>query len=317
VERTVRRASELHDVRCIIHLAADCGGILYNSQNPYRLWHRNLLMGINVLELASEIGAALVMVGTVCSYPRLCSVPFHEDAIWDGYPESTNAPYGIAKRALLAGLLAARANSHINYGAYLILANLYGHGGEQGLRAHVIPDIFLKTLLAHRRGEPVDLMGDGTATRDFLWVDDAAEAIAMAAVLSIEEWRSSRWPRRVPVLNIGTGVETSIATLAKMVQDALGVNVPIRWHPELPGGQPRRALDTTRAKEVLGWEAKMTLSRGLERLAEGYSSGSRSTASQGTRAGSAPPCGEGASTPTTPRKAGRGRRSPGTSSRKR
>jgi len=310
VSSTVWRKHCEQGIPCIIHLAADCGGIGYNRTYPYRLWHDNLAMGLTVLNLAIALDLPLVMVGTTCSYPKMCPVPFREDDIWNGYPEETNAPYGIAKRALLAGFLAAKAGLALYRGAYLILANLYGPGDKIDRRAHVIPDLFRKVVAAEGRGT-LNLMGDGSPTRDFLWVDDAAEAIAMAAQRSINGRLD------MPVLNIGTGVETSISSLAKLVQRVMGVELPIRWHPNQPGGQPRRALDTTRAKEVLGWKARTPLIRGLELLAKEYSSGSGSRASLDTKAGSVPPCEEGTSTPTTRKRAGRGKRMPATSSRKR
>jgi len=242
----------------VFHLAAEVGGIGANRANPGRYWYANLMMGANVLEAARvhEI-AKLVIVGTVCSYPKFTPVPFSENDLWKGYPEETNAPYGVAKKAVLVGAQAYREQYGLRT-AYLLPANLYGpRDNFHEANAHVIPDLVRKLLAGH---EEVVLWGDGSPTREFLYVEDAVEGLVLAA---------ERYDGAEPV-NLGTGEEISIRALAELVGDLTGFEGRITWDTSMPNGQPRRSLDTTRARELLGWEAKVPLREGLERTVAWY-----------------------------------------------
>ena len=244
----------------VFHLAAEVGGIGANRANPGRYWYANLMMGAHVLEQARlhEV-EKLVIAGTVCSYPKLTPVPFNEDELWNGFPEETNAPYGVAKKAVLMGAQAYRDQYGLRT-AYLMPANLYGPGDNfHETNAHVIPDLIRKML--EGRSEIV-LWGDGTPTREFLYVDDCVEGLALAA---------ARHDGREPV-NLGTGDEISIRDLAELVADVTGFDGQITWDASMPNGQPRRALDTSRARELFGWEARTPLREGLERTVAWYRS---------------------------------------------
>jgi GDP-L-fucose synthase len=241
----------------VLHLAAEVGGIGANRANPGRYWYANLLMGAHVLEQARlhEV-AKLVTLGTICEYPKHTPVPFHEDDLWNGYPEETNAPYGIAKKALLVGGQAYRDQ----YGTtvvHLLPVNLYGPGDKlDSETAHVIPDLIRKMLEAQARGErEVVLWGDGSPTREFLYVDDCAEAIVLAA---------RRYDGGEPV-NVGTGEEIAIRDLAALVAELTGYDGEIAWDTSKPNGQPRRRLDVTRAEELFGFRSRTSLREGLER----------------------------------------------------
>ena len=246
----------------VIHLAAVCGGIGANVEAPAKFWRDNLLMGINVLEACvqrPESMPRLIIAGTTCSYPeRPRKIPFDETCLWEGYPERTNAPYGIAKRAIIEGANAYRRSFDLDV-RILMPTNLYGPGDDLDLtKNHVIPAMIVKFLKAKMKDQKVvELWGDGTPTRDFLYVEDAAEAFADA--LESE----SKWT----VLNLGTGVEVSIRELAETIIELTGYDGDIAWNGQL-GGQPRRALDCKLAKKKLGWEAKTDLRTGLTKTVE-------------------------------------------------
>jgi len=241
----------------VIHLAAEVGGIGANQVQPGRFFYANLMMGLNLIEEARRRGIQkFVQVSTVCAYPKFCDVPFQEGRLWDGFPEETNAPYGVAKRALGVMLDAY----HRQYGlksAYLIPANLYGPGDNFDRHtSHVIAAMIRKFTEAVDEGHGrVTCWGTGSASREFLYVDDAAEAIVRAA---------ERIEEPTPI-NIGTGREITIADLAALLAPLCGFHGRIEWDPSRPDGQPRRGLDASRAMELLGWRAKTGLEEGLER----------------------------------------------------
>jgi GDP-L-fucose synthase len=240
----------------VFHLAAEVGGIGANRANPGRYWYANLMMGAHVLEQARLHGTSkLVLAGTICAYPKFTQVPFREDDLWNGYPEETNAPYGVAKKALLVGAQAYREQYGTN-AIYLLPVNLYGPGDNFDLEtSHVIPALIRKMLEAAERGErSVSLWGDGTPTREFLYVDDCVEGLLLAA---------ERFDGAQPV-NLGTGEEISIRDLAELVRTAAGFRGAIEWDTERPNGQPRRRLDTSRAQELFGFRARMPLREGIE-----------------------------------------------------
>jgi GDP-L-fucose synthase len=242
----------------VFHLAAEVGGIGANRENPGRYWYANLMMGAHVLELSRLSGVAkLVVAGTVCAYPKFTPVPFSEDDLWNGYPEETNAPYGVAKKTVLVGAQAYREQYGTN-AIFLLPANLYGPGDNFDLQtSHVIPALIRKMLDAN--GEVV-LWGDGSPTRGFLYVDDCAEGLLLAA---------ERYDGGAPV-NLGTGVETSIRELAETIAEVTGFSGDLRWDTSMPNGQPRRQLDATRADELFGFRARTTLREGLERTVAWY-----------------------------------------------
>jgi GDP-L-fucose synthase len=242
----------------VFHLAAEVGGIGANRANPGRYWYANLVMGAHVLEQSRthEVGK-LVVAGTVCAYPKHTPVPFREDDLWDGYPEETNAPYGVAKKAVLVGAQAYREQYGLN-AVYLLPANLYGPRDNFDLESsHVIPALIRK--MSESQGEVV-LWGDGTPTREFLFVDDCAEGLALAA---------QRYNGADPV-NLGTGVETSIRELAETIADVTGFAGEIVWDTSMPNGQPRRQLDASRAAELFGFRARTPLREGIERTVAWY-----------------------------------------------
>jgi GDP-L-fucose synthase len=242
----------------VIHLAAEVGGIGANRANPGRYWYANLAMGLNVLEASRRAGVSkLVLLGTVCAYPKHTPVPFHEDDLWNGYPEETNAPYGIAKKALLVGAQGYREQYGLN-SIFLLPVNLYGPRDNFDLESsHVIPALVRKMLEGR---DEVVLWGDGTPTREFLYVEDAAEAISLAA---------QRYDGAEPV-NVGTGEEISIRDLAELVADVTGYEGEIVWDTSKPNGQPRRRLDVSRAEELFGFRARTSLREGLERTVAWY-----------------------------------------------
>jgi GDP-L-fucose synthase len=242
----------------VFHLAAEVGGIGANRANPGRYWYANLLMGAHVLEQSRLHGVRkLVVAGTVCSYPKHTPVPFSEDELWNGYPEETNAPYGVAKKAVLVGGQAYREQYGLNT-VYLLPANLYGpRDNFHPTNAHVIPDLIRK--MVDSTGAIV-LWGDGSPTREFLYVDDCVEGLALAA---------ERYDGAEPV-NLGTGVETSIRDLAETVADVTGFEGEIVWDTSMPNGQPRRSLDASRAAERFGFRAQVGLRQGLERTVAWY-----------------------------------------------
>lgn len=246
----------------VIHLAAEVGGIGANQKHPGRFFYANMAMGLNLIEAACKRGVEkFVQVSTVCSYPEHCSVPFKEDDLWSGYPEPTNAPYGIAKRALGVMLDAYRREYGFN-GVYLVPVNLYGPGDNfDPETSHVIPALIRKFCEAvEQEKESVVCWGTGNVTREFLYVDDAAEAIVTATAM-----HSGSQP-----INLGTGQEIVIRQLVGMIARLCGYDgpKPIHWDASKPDGQRRRRLDTTRAVERLGWRAKVGLEEGLRRTVE-------------------------------------------------
>jgi GDP-L-fucose synthase len=242
----------------VFHLAGDVGGIGANRVNPGRFWYANLMMGAHVLELSRQRGVGkLVIVGTVCAYPKFAPVPFREDDLWDGYPEETNAPYGVAKKSILVGSQGYREQYGLN-SIFLMPANLYGPRDTfDPERAHVIPDLIRKMVDAE---DEVVLWGDGSPTREFLYVDDCVEGLWLA---------SQRYDGAEPV-NLGTGAEIAIRDLADLVAEVVGFDGRIVWDESKPNGQPRRALDASRARELFGFEAAMPLREGIERTVEWY-----------------------------------------------
>lgn len=256
----VRRLYEDARPDIVFHLAAEVGGIGINRQRPGRFFYANLSMGLNLIERARIRGVEkFVQIGTVCSYPKYCSTPFCEDDLWDGYPEETNAPYGIAKKALLVMLQAYRKQYGLN-GIYLMPANLYGPGDDfDPNSSHVIPALIRKFHDAAGRGEPtVKCWGTGEPSREFLYVDDAADAIVRAAEL---------YEGSEPI-NLGTGREVTIRALAEQIAELTGFEGVTEWDSSQPNGQPRRRLNTTRAAEHLGWRAEVDLTTGLKRTIE-------------------------------------------------
>jgi GDP-L-fucose synthase len=246
----------------VIHLAAEVGGIGANRANPGRYWYANLMMGAHVVEQSRLQGVQkLVLLGTVCAYPKHAPVPFSEDDLWNGYPEETNAPYGIAKKTLLIGAQTYRQQYGLN-AIYLLPVNLYGPRDNFDLESsHVIPALVRKMLEAKERGESeVILWGDGSPTREFLYVDDCAEGIVLAAL---------RYDGESPV-NLGTGEEIAIRELAQVIARATDYGGDIVWDTTKPNGQPRRKLDTSRAKELFGFEAKTPFREGIRRTVAWY-----------------------------------------------
>jgi GDP-L-fucose synthase len=242
----------------VFHLAAEVGGIGANRANPGRYWYANLMMGAHILELSRIHGVDKVVVaGTVCAYPKFTPVPFREDELWNGYPEETNAPYGVAKKTVLVGAQSYREQYGLN-AIFLLPANLYGPRDNFDLEtSHVIP------ALIRKMSEGVDevvLWGDGSPTREFLFVDDCVEGLRLAA---------ERYDGAEPV-NIGTGVETSIREVAEVIADVVGYEGSIVWDTSMPNGQPRRSLDASRARELFGFEAKTPLREGIERTVAWY-----------------------------------------------
>lgn len=243
------------DADVVIHCAADVGGIGYNAQYPAQLFVDNALMGIHVLDGAWAAGVPkFVGVGTVCSYPKFAMTPFRENELWDGYPEETNAPYGLAKKMLLVQSQAYRAQYSYN-AIHVIPTNLYGPGDNFGAGAHVIPDLIYKMTTARDAGhDMVVLYGDGTPTREFLYVEDAADGLVTAALY---------YNDGDPV-NLGGGAEMSIGDVARLVALMVGYDGGIVWDTSRPNGQPRRKVDTTRAWERMGWAARTPFYEGLD-----------------------------------------------------
>jgi GDP-L-fucose synthase len=242
----------------VFHLAAEVGGIGANRANPGRYWYANLQMGVNVLEQSRTRGVRkLVILGTVCAYPKFTPVPFHEDDLWNGYPEETNAPYGVAKKSLLVGAQAYREQYGLDT-IFLLPTNLYGPRDNFDLEtSHVIPALIRKMI---ESPDEIVLWGDGTPTREYLYVEDCAEGLALAA---------ERYDGPEPV-NLGTGVETSIRETAEIVADVVGFSGRISWDTSMPNGQPRRSLDASRARELFGFEARTPLREGIERTVAWY-----------------------------------------------
>lgn len=246
----------------VIHLAAVVGGIGANRENPGRFFYENAVMGIQLMEQARLSGVTkFVQIGTVCSYPKFTPVPFREDDIWSGYPEETNAAYGLAKKMLLVQAQAYRQQYGFN-AIYLIPVNLYGPGDNFDPRSsHVIPALIKKCVDARDRGDDhIEVWGTGAASREFLYVDDAAEGIVLAA---------ERYDLEEPV-NLGVGNEITIRDLVTLIARLTGFLGEIRWDTSKPDGQPRRALDTSRARAAFGFVAKTSFEEGLRRTIEWY-----------------------------------------------
>jgi len=236
----------------VFHLAAEVGGIGANRANPGRYWYANLMMGAHVLEQARiHETPKLVIVGTVCAYPKFAPVPFREEDLWAGYPEETNAPYGVAKKTLLVGGQAYREQYGLN-SIFLLPTNLYGPRDNFDLEtSHVIPALIRKMVESE---DEVVLWADGAPTREFLFVEDCVEGLVLAA---------ERYDGAEPV-NLGAGKEISIRDLAELVADVTGYRGRIIWDTTKPGGQPRRSVDASRARELFGFEARTPLRAGVE-----------------------------------------------------
>jgi GDP-L-fucose synthase len=246
----------------VVHAAAVVGGIGANRVNPGQFFYENAAMGIHLIEEARRAGVEkFVCLGTICSYPKFTPVPFREDDLWDGYPEETNAPYGIAKKALLVQLQAYRQQYGFD-GIFLMPVNLYGPRDNFDLASsHVIPAMVRRFVEAKAAGAPsVTLWGDGTPSREFLYVEDAAQGIVLAA----EKYDSDQ------PLNLGRGEEITIADLASTIAAKLGYGGEIVWDATKPNGQPRRRLDVTRAAELIGFRAATSFDQGLERTIAWY-----------------------------------------------
>lgn len=258
----VRRMLEDAQPDIIIHLAALAGGIGVNRARPAEFFYKNLMMGVPLLHEAWEHGVEkFVAIGTICAYPKFTPIPFKEENLWDGYPEETNAPYGLAKKMLLVQSQAYREQYGFN-SIYLLPVNLYGPRDNFNLQtSHVIPALIRKYVEAQQRGdEEVVLWGDGSPTREFFYAGDAARGIALAA----ERFDSSE-----PV-NLGSGMEISIKDLAHLIAELTGFEGEIVWDTSKPNGQPRRALDVSKAREYFGFQAQMPFEEGLKRTIEWF-----------------------------------------------
>ena len=261
-KEAIIRALDRSKPEVIIHLAAVVGGIGANRERPGDFFYDNAIMGIELMEQARRAGVQkFVTLGTVCSYPKFASVPFREEALWDGYPEETNAPYGLAKKMLLVQGQAYRKQYDFN-AITLLPVNLYGPGDNFDPRSsHVIPALIQKITKAKQQGDDhIVAWGTGTASREFLYVEDAAEGIVLAA---------ERYDGAEPV-NLGAGREITIRALAETIASLCGFAGEIRWDATQPDGQPRRMLDTARAKEFFGFEAQTSFEEGLKRTIAWY-----------------------------------------------
>ncbi len=246
----------------IIHLAAQVGGIGANREHPAEFFYNNLMMGVQLMHRAWETGVEkFVAIGTICAYPKFTPVPFNEANLWDGYPEETNAPYGLAKKMLLVQAQSYRQQYDYN-AIFLLPVNLYGPGDNFNPKSsHVIPALIRKCLEANEAGlDEIEVWGDGSPTREFLYVEDAAEGILLAA----EKYNGSE-----PV-NLGSGFEISIKDLVEMITDLTGYKGSLIWDESKPNGQPRRALDVNRARNYFGFQAKMDFREGLKKTIEWY-----------------------------------------------
>ncbi len=255
-----QRAVDQQDI--VIHLAAHVGGIGLNREKPAELFYDNLMMGTQLIHAAHQAGVKkFVCVGTICAYPKFTPVPFQEDNLWNGYPEETNAPYGIAKKALLVQLQAYRQQYGFD-GVYLLPVNLYGPEDNFDPRSsHVIPALIRKVHEAQQRGDrQLPVWGDGSPTREFLYSTDAARGIVMAT-------RSYSDPEPI---NLGTGSEISIKDLIHLICELMEFEGEIVWETDKPNGQPRRCLDTTRAREAFGFTAEVNFRQGLQQTIDWY-----------------------------------------------
>jgi len=249
-------------VDMVIHLAANVGGIGANRQHPGEFFYNNLMMGTQLLHESWQQGVdKFVGIGTICAYPKFAPIPFNEDNLWDGYPEETNAPYGLAKKMMLVQSQAYREEYDYN-SIFLLPVNLYGPGDNFDLEtSHVIPALIRKCVEAQKQGDSqIVAWGDGSPTREFLYVDDCAEGILLAA----ERYNSSE-----PV-NIGSSYEISIRELTETIARLTGFEGEIIWDQSKPNGQPRRKLDVSRAREVFGFESQVAFEDGLKRTIEWF-----------------------------------------------
>jgi GDP-L-fucose synthase len=253
----------------IIHLAAIVGGIGANRANPGSFFYDNAVMGVHLIEEARLAGVGkLVALGTVCAYPKFTPVPFREDDVWNGYPEETNAPYGLAKKMMLVQLQGYRQQYGFS-GIFLLPVNLYGPRDNFDLETgHVIPAMIRKFVSACDEGVPVVLWGDGSPTREFLYVEDAARGIADA---------TECYDGAEPV-NLGSGMEISMRDLAALIARHVGYAGEIEWDASKPNGQPRRSLDVSRARERFGWSAEVAFDEGIQRTVEWWESVGRESA---------------------------------------
>jgi GDP-L-fucose synthase len=246
----------------VLHLAAEVGGIGANQANPGRYFFANMAMALHLIEHARVVGLRkFVQVGTICAYPKFTPVPFKEENLWDGYPEETNAPYGVAKKAAMVMLDGYRRQYGLK-SAYLLPVNLYGPWDNFDMNtSHVIPALIRKCVEAQEAGRPfIECWGTGSASREFLYVDDAAEAVVRAAEVMDEP---------VPI-NLGTCMEITIRDLVHLIARLVGFAGEIRWDATKPDGQPRRCLDTSRAANLLGWRAQVGFEDGLRRTIDWY-----------------------------------------------
>ncbi|HSF31894.1 MAG TPA: GDP-L-fucose synthase [Candidatus Tectomicrobia bacterium] len=261
-EEAIVRIYDATRPHVVIHLAAVVGGIGANRDNPGRFFYENLIMGAQLIEHARRFGVEkFVAIGTICSYPKWASVPFKEEDLWNGYPEETNAPYGIAKKAILVQLQAYRQQYGLN-SIYLLPVNLYGPGDNfDPQSSHVIPALIKKCVDAVQNGEnEITVWGTGKVTREFLYVEDAAEGIVLA---------TERYEGEEPV-NLGAGFEVSIEELVERIAEITNFRGRIIWDATKPDGQPRRMLDTSRAEKYFGFKAKVPLEEGLRRTVRWY-----------------------------------------------
>ncbi len=252
----------------VIHLAAVVGGIGANRDNPGRFFYENMVMGLELIEAARRHGLEkFVTIGTICAYPKFTPVPFKEDDLWNGYPEETNAPYGVAKKALLVQGQAYRQQYGMNV-VYLLPVNLYGPRDNFDLHSsHVIPALIRKCVEAREAGAPaIEVWGDGSPSREFIHARDAAEGILLA---------TERYDDADPV-NLGTGTEITIRDLVETIRRLTGYQGDLVWRTEMPNGQPRRCLDTTRARERFGFVAQTSLEEGLAETVAWYEAARRS-----------------------------------------
>lgn len=255
-----QKAVDQQDI--IIHLAAHVGGIGLNREKPAELFYDNLMMGVHLIHAAHQAGVEkFVCVGTICAYPKFTPVPFKEDDLWNGYPEETNAPYGIAKKALLVQLQSYRQQYGLN-GIFLLPVNLYGpEDNFNPNSSHVIPALIRKVHEAQQRGDKtLPVWGDGSPTREFLYSTDAARGIVMA---------TQAYNDPEPV-NLGTGYEISIRDLIELICELMDFEGEIVWETDKPNGQPRRCLDTERARQAFGFQAEVEFKQGLKNTIDWY-----------------------------------------------
>lgn len=251
----------VQDIDVVIHLAAKVGGIGFNQAKPGELFYDNITMGVHLTEAARQAGVEkFVAIGTICAYPKFSPIPFQEKDLWDGYPEETNAPYGLAKKMLLVQAQAYRDQYNFN-GVYLLPVNLYGPGDNFNPESsHVIPALIKKFVEAQESGSDVTVWGTGKATREFFYVDDAARAILAA---------TEKYDKSEPV-NIGSGMEISIKDLVELIAKIMDFKGQIVWDSSKPDGQPRRKLDTSKAEKEFGFKAEVNFEEGLKKTIDWY-----------------------------------------------